>query len=54
MLEHGYLSAVPRTAQAGDIRTLQDLLGHKDVKTTIVYTHVLNRGAKGERSPLDG
>jgi len=43
LLEHGY-----------DIRTVQELLGHKDVKTTMVYTHVLQRGSKGVRSPLDG
>ncbi len=40
LLESGY-----------DIRTVQELLGHKDVKTTMVYTHVLNRGGKGVRSP---
>lgn len=42
LLESGY-----------DIRTIQELMGHKDVRTTMMYTHVLNKGGRGVRSPMD-
>jgi site-specific recombinase XerD len=49
----GHLLSVDRLESGYDIRTIQELLGHRDVSTTMIYTHVLNRGGRGVTSPLD-
>jgi site-specific recombinase XerD len=51
LLQHASPTHLPEDGH--DIRTIEELLGHRDVKTTMMYTHVLTRGRQGVYSPID-
>jgi len=51
--DHDVSESTPLFEAGYDLRTIQELLGHSDIRTTMIFSHVLNRGPMGVRSPLD-